>query len=87
MRPGDFSPGNPETVTCSLSPVGCFNEAGGFLPRKLSMSEDSHLFKSSGFNEAGGFLPRKPTAPRRPRPVLRGCGFNEAGGFLPRKRR
>ena len=36
MRPEDFSP--PETTTIhawSQSKQGCFNEAGGFLPRKL----------------------------------------------------
>ena len=36
MRPGDFSPGNcsPRTTPSGGSPTPCFNEAGGFLPRK-----------------------------------------------------
>ena len=62
-----------------------FNEAGGFLPRKLGGSSPSgHL--PTRFNEAGGFLPRK----RRRWVTIASMaypGFNEAGGFLPRKLR
>ena len=35
MRPGDFSPGNWAADTSSEVTQGSFNEAGGFLPRKL----------------------------------------------------
>ena len=35
MRPGDFSPGNGSAVApTSARAWRCFNEAGGFLPRK-----------------------------------------------------
>ena len=35
MRPGDFSPGNPDQKTGAAERINlCFNEAGGFLPRK-----------------------------------------------------
>ena len=35
MRPGDFSPGNPRHGRVrSTAYRKCFNEAGGFLPRK-----------------------------------------------------
>ena len=36
MRPGDFSPGNVASGSRANRPrAACFNEAGGFLPRKL----------------------------------------------------
>ena len=35
MRPGDFSPGNLPSWAITFLPVLGFNEAGGFLPRKL----------------------------------------------------
>ena len=35
MRPGDFSPGNAADCAWSTRTAGGFNEAGGFLPRKL----------------------------------------------------
>ena len=42
MRPGDFSPGNwLSFAECSMS-VDCFNEAGGFLPRKPVPAADMH---------------------------------------------
>ena len=34
MRPEEFSPGNHERRTTPLPGGLCFNEAGGFLPRK-----------------------------------------------------
>ena len=36
MRPGDFSPGNPAPPpgASAARATACFNEAGGFLPRK-----------------------------------------------------
>ena len=35
MRPGDFSPGNIEALGRAVpADQACFNEAGGFLPRK-----------------------------------------------------
>ena len=34
MRPGDFSPGNSAGAVPQDRAVSCFNEAGGFLPRK-----------------------------------------------------
>ena len=35
MRPEDFSPGNTTAPGSSRPrPTSCFNEAGGFLPRK-----------------------------------------------------
>ena len=35
MRPGDFSPGNStKRRSCPIWRRCCFNEAGGFLPRK-----------------------------------------------------
>ena len=62
-----------------------FNEAGGFLPRKLAIAA-AHGERGlrMSFNEAGGFLPRKPF----PWGLIKAkiLGFNEAGGFLPRKR-
>ena len=55
----------------------CFNEAGGFLPRKLSPPETAARRTPTSapaprFNEAGGFLPRKQhvllaARPRHPR--------------------
>ena len=61
MRPEDFSPGNSSPNTANRPDRHRrFNEAGGFLPRKLP--EESSWYQvtaSSGFNEAGGFLPRK----------------------------
>ena len=41
-----------------------FNEAGGFLPRKLRRITDRRR-QPKGFNEAGGFLPRKPARAAR----------------------
>ena len=35
MRPGDFSPGNLQGLLRSWGRLPGFNEAGGFLPRKL----------------------------------------------------
>ena len=39
MRPGDFSPGNGAAArrTPTSARAARFNEAGGFLPRKLCM--------------------------------------------------
>ena len=40
MRPGDFSPGNQRSSrTSGYDFRYCFNEAGGFLPRKLYETE------------------------------------------------
>ena len=64
MRPGDFSPGNPSADQAARTvPHPRFNEAGGFLPRKLADQAPSGGVggQSSCFNEAGGFLPRKLT--------------------------
>ena len=61
MRPGDFSPGNamPSPAACTPATAG-FNEAGGFLPRKLATWPSTPTASCrSSFNEAGGFLPRK----------------------------
>ena len=59
MRPGDFSPGNAPRGSTSMPPTGSrFNEAGGFLPRKLR-SPGATAAPDVCFNEAGGFLPRK----------------------------
>ena len=69
MRPEDFSPGNrsrPRAAPDRTSP--CFNEAGGFLPRKPTCCPTAWS-SFCGFNEAGGFLPRK--LPRRPVPERR----------------
>ena len=40
MRPEDFSPGNPESAAGPRQESLGFNEAGGFLPRKLI--EEAH---------------------------------------------
>ena len=46
MRPGDFSPGNLDWETeRRWSAARCFNEAGGFLPRKLK--HVSHLVEKT----------------------------------------
>ena len=61
MRPGDFSPGNTHYYNGTSMRRGRsrFNEAGGFLPRKLGPDQWSLEEHPRGFNEAGGFLPRK----------------------------
>ena len=41
MRPGDFSPGNHCQVIVESGYDLRFNEAGGFLPRKLEMTASS----------------------------------------------
>ena len=66
--------------------MSCFNEAGGFLPRK-HLTQYGYALPNPGhcFNEAGGFLPRKPYRGVFHRKTCCTC-FNEAGGFLPRKR-
>ncbi len=61
MRPGDFSPGNTVTFDDGETYAGCFNEAGGFLPRKQSTPITKKTLVTLCFNEAGGFLPRKPS--------------------------
>ena len=65
MRPGDFSPGNagPKTIPVTREP--CFNEAGGFLPRKRDHGRRRRSVTGRCFNEAGGFLPRKPMTAAR----------------------
>ena len=86
MRPGDSSPGN----VCEVSPdpaCSCFNEAGGFLPRKLAVAEvvgvaPGHALASM---RPGDFSPGNPRHGRVRSTAYRKC-FNEAGGFLPRKR-
>ena len=40
MRPGDFSPGNFSRPIILGTPMSSFNEAGGFLPRKLTLRRD-----------------------------------------------
>ena len=63
MRPGDFSPGNQRMLSSSRPrPHLCFNEAGGFLPRKHAGDLAQPASGKIGFNEAGGFLPRKHSA-------------------------
>ena len=64
MRPGDFSPGNPQRRALRAQRryhERRFNEAGGFLPRKPPETRRlaTTLAFPMGFNEAGGFLPRK----------------------------
>ena len=60
MRPGDFSPGNAVCGRrCDPRMTDCFNEAGGFLPRKRAASRGPASAGRRRFNEAGGFLPRK----------------------------
>ena len=88
MRPGDFSPGNL-WINARRDPANLpsgFNEAGGFLPRKLMRTRTSPEIaaRSARFNEAGGFLPRKLAAAGLTLALI--LCFNEAGGFLPRKR-
>ena len=87
MRPGDFSPGNlSQSSVDSPAPHLCFNEAGGFLPRKhigrrLRELADRHASMRPGDFSPGNVI-------RRPRsPWAAATGFNEAGGFLPRKLR
>ena len=74
MRPGDFSPGNLPMDDVDEVPPSCFNEAGGFLPRKRGRCRGAALRRRPRFNEAGGFLPRKlaraPTAHCLPCPRL-----------------
>ena len=68
MRPGDFSPGNRrqrQGHTAHLR-VLRFNEAGGFLPRKLVLFALTRTTVAACFNEAGGFLPRKLARPSDP---------------------
>ena len=84
MRPEDFSPGNASPSACPGRCAAGFNEAGGFLPRKLGGESVTHVVVAPRFNEAGGFLPRKRPAGGFSREGDTPC-FNEAGGFLPRK--
>ena len=60
MRPEDFSPGNGARDHTAVERIPGFNEAGGFLPRKLERTLARRDGRRERFNEAGGFLPRKP---------------------------
>ena len=59
MRPEDFSPGNRRPSHRARVRSRCFNEAGGFLPRKRARAARRTAAGVHRFNEAGGFLPRK----------------------------
>ena len=84
MRPEDFSPGNSTTRRRRGAAATGFNEAGGFLPRKLQRSapiparSNSASMRPEDFSP-GNISPHYAALSRNP-------SFNEAGGFLPRKR-
>ena len=86
MRPGDFSPGNQaERNGIARLCWSCFNEAGGFLPRKPgSTPAGSKRGKLAASMRPGDFSPGNLSISDFAI-WSRSC-FNEAGGFLPRKR-
>ena len=88
MRPGDFSPGNSRRCPgCRRAPAArCFNEAGGFLPRKPRRRAAASALSGRGrlgFNEAGGFLPRKPGGRERPLSDAGAAASMRPGDFSP----
>ena len=87
MRPGDFSPGNRLRLDegAQRQPVPCFNEAGGFLPRKLVTPAREVYLATGASMRPGDFSPGNTTEPRKSMSKSNELGFNEAGGFLPRK--
>ena len=82
MRPGDFSPGNRLVAVTIGGLDERFNEAGGFLPRKLTDPIRDGARRHRGFNEAGGFLPRKHGSTTFNIPDLRGASMRP-GDFSP----
>ena len=84
MRPGDFSPGNKyNQLNLQVNARG-FNEAGGFLPRKLPALTGLQGWLDASMRP-GDFSPGNYVKYC----ILNefSCRFNEAGGFLPRKPR
>ena len=64
MRPGDFSPGNSLPVG-RPRPTTCFNEAGGFLPRKPRRScTRPSSYDSRASMRPGDFSPGNSTQSR-----------------------
>ena len=61
MRPGDFSPGNGRLVLPRLpSTREGFNEAGGFLPRKLVHGPPKRIEHVYASMRPGDFSPGNP---------------------------
>ena len=86
MRPGDFSPGNwgRRSWRRAAGSSYCFNEAGGFLPRKRETRRFDLSAVLGASMRPGDFSPGNQRRPGHGRTGRAGC-FNEAGGFLPRK--
>ena len=83
MRPEDFSPGNLYANPDTLASQGRFNEAGGFLPRKLPAPQTQHALHDPASMRPEDFSPGNLCAYAVG--VVGERRFNEAGGFLPRK--
>ena len=86
MRPEDFSPGNQPFLGRWCSGSSCFNEAGGFLPRKLDEDEQAVMAPAEASMRPEDFSPGNTIAIDASRGASL-TSFNEAGGFLPRKHR